>query len=227
MLYSESIQKAILTNNQGVRQLESGNFDCAREMFRDALESLKLAISRNTQTVAAGEDTSSSNGFQWSKNAPLHAELGLPAPAGSSFIFRRALIIVAVSEALPNGDLTEESTAIIYNLALSCLTSGFVSNSSKLIGTSQKFFDIVLAIRQRKNESNKLTGEVLLDTAICNNLGWIHGEFCNYQAAGEYFQQVSSRIVTLSQFGQLNEQDCQGFIMNLMLESFPQLAAAA
>lgn len=224
---STSVQKAILRNNQGVKHFESGNFDCAREMFRGALESIKLAVASNRERPSDGADTPSRNAFRWSKNAPLHAELGLPEPAGSSFIFRRALIVVAGSGEQPNTDLAEESTAIIYNLALSCLTSGFMRNSSKLLRTGQKFFEIVLAIRQRKCESKKLTGEVLLDTAVCNNLGWIHAEFCNFEAAKEYFQQVSSRIATLSRFGQVDAQDCQGFITNMMLETLPQLAAAA
>lgn len=233
MSSSLSVQKAISMNNQGVMYFESGHYDHAREMFTHALESIKKGIADQKTTVTDDNSSGSNNGFKWSDNAPLHTELGLPVPAGSSFIFRRALIVVPVvtngDENGNNADLAEESTAIIYNLALSCLVSGFLNNNSKLLSTSQKFFEIVLAVRQQKHKcaGNKLSSEMLLDAAICNNLGWIHSEFCNYGVARGYFQEVSSCLTTLSQFGQVNQQDCEGFITNLILDSHPQLAAAA
>jgi tetratricopeptide (TPR) repeat protein len=223
---SPNYQKAVATNNEGVKHFESGNYQQARDMFRHALECIKSSMV-DSQKAVNSTKSSPSNGLYWSKNAPLHSELNLSAPAGSSFIFRRALIIVPLSSHQLVSDLSEESTAIIYNLALSCLIAGFISNCSKLMRTGAQFFDIVLAIRQRKNESDKLSEEIFLDTAICNNLGWLHEEFCNYEKAQEYFQHVSSRLVTLSEGGFLDKQDCEGFITNLMLDSHPTLAAAA
>jgi hypothetical protein len=213
-----------------VQHFESGRFEQARDNFREALEDIKRSMADVKKSGnSLNHATDSSCGFQWSRNAPLHAELNLTVPAGASFLFRRALVIVPISRIPhPMTDLAGESTAIIYNLALSCLIFGFISNCSKLLRTAVKFFEIVLAIRHRKTGvSVKLREEVLLDTAICNNLGWIHGEFCDYDLASQYFQQVSSRLMTLSQGGFVDRQDCEGFITNLMSGAHPNLAAAA
>jgi tetratricopeptide (TPR) repeat protein len=225
---SSNYQHAVLMNNQGVQHFERGQFEQARDNFREALEAIKGSMVDAKPTVSS-HTTNASCGFRWSSDAPLHAELNLPVPAGASFIFRRALVIVPVSNIpQPMTDLSEESTAVIYNLALSCLVLGFVSNSSKLLRTGAKFFEIVLAIRCRKSESVKLGWEeVLLDAAICNNLGWIYGEFCDYALATQYFEQVSSRLNILGHGGFVCRQAYEGFITNLISGVHPHLAAAA
>jgi tetratricopeptide (TPR) repeat protein len=218
---------AVSLNNQGVVHFERGNYEKARTFFREALEAIKLSMNGVQQALYL-RGSKPSVGFQWSKNGPLHAELNLPVPAGTSFIFRRALVIVPVSGVVGvNAELQEESTAIIYNLALSYVISGFIGNCSDLLEKARKFFEIVLAMRQRRNEATKLDGERLLDTAICNNLGWLNEEFCDYKAAQECYHQVSARLIFLSRSGFLDKNDCEGFIANLVLDAHPSMAAAA
>lgn len=219
--------KAFSLNNQGVAHFENGNYDQARTLFREALEAIKLGMA-GLNTDAETSSSASNVGFQWSKNAPLHADLNLSVPAEASFIFRRALIIVPMANESPRpSSFHEESTGIIYNLALSYLVSGFLMNSSSLLNKARKFFEIVVAMRQRRNESSKLGGERLLDTAIWNNLGWISEEFCNYDVAQECYQQVSNRLVALSNSGAADKHDCEGFITNLVSDAHPKMAAAA
>jgi hypothetical protein len=223
---SPSYQNAICLNNQGVSQLESGNYEQARLLFRESLESIKVTMAEFTQNEsnAAGPSV----GFTWSKNGPLHAELGLPTPAASNFIFRRALLIHYSSESsLARSELTDESTAIIYNLALSHMMSGFLTNCSSLLERSRKFFEIVAVMRQRRTEPDKLVTEHLLDTAIFNNLGWINEEFCDYNAAQQFYHEVSARLGSLNHSGFVDQKDCEGFITNLVLDAHPDMAAAA
>ncbi|KAI2502065.1 hypothetical protein MHU86_12384 [Fragilaria crotonensis] len=223
---SSSYQNAIRLNNQGVLQFENGNYEHARLLFREALEAVKISMAAFSESD--GANAGPSVGFGWSKNGPLHAELGLPIPAASNFIFRRALVLLPSCEVLPTrAELTEESTAIIYNLALAHMISGFLTNCSSLLDRSRKFFEIVTAMRQRRTESAKLISEQLLDTAIYNNLGWINEEFCDYHAAQQFYHEVSARLGSLNHSGFVDQKDCEGFITNLVLDAHPDMAAAA
>jgi hypothetical protein len=219
-------QKAITLNNQGVAHLESGNYEQARLVFRDSLEGIKLSMDDQAPSFH-NNGSSQTVGFQWSNHGPLHSDLNTPVPGVSSFIFRRALVILPPPDAHSTADLPEESTAIIYNLALAYMLSGHITNCSSLLEKSRKFFEVVVAMRKRRSECDKLDGERLLDTAICNNLGWLNTEFCDYIAAQHCFQQVSTRLVSLSLAGFVEKQDCEGFITNLVVDPHPSMAAAA
>ena len=222
---SSAYQNAICWNNEGVTHFESGNYEEARVMFREALEAIKVSMAESNQESSntCGSDVR----FQWSANGPIHAELNLPVPAASNFIFRRALVIFTRSDTQSTADLPEESTAIIYNMALSYLLSGFLTNCSNLLDKARNFLDIVVAIRQRRSESAKLDGGCLLDTAICNNLGWLHEEFCDYGVAQQCYEEVSVRLGALKHSGFVEKQDSDGFIMNLVVNAHPNMAAAA
>ena len=222
---SSAYQNAICWNNQGVTHFESGNYEEARVMFTEALEAIKVSMAESNQgsSNTCGSDVR----FQWSANGPIHAELNLPVPAASNFIFRRALVIFTRSDTQSTADLPEESTAIIYNMALSYLISSFLTNCSSLLDTARKFLEVVVAMRQRRSESTKLDVECLLDTAICNNLGWINEEFCDYRAAQQWYDAVSTHFVALNHSGFVEKQDCDGFITNLFGNAHPNMAAAA
>ena len=128
---------------------------------------------------------------------------------------------------MANADLTEESTSIIYNLALAHMISGFLTNCSSLLERSRKFFEIAAVMRQRRTESAKIVTEQLLDTAIFNNLGWINEEFCDYNAAQQFYHEVSARLGSLNHCGYVDQKDYEGFITNLVLDAHPDMAAAA
>jgi tetratricopeptide (TPR) repeat protein len=226
-----SYHTAICFNNQGVTHFEQGNYEQARSMFRKSLEGIKVALAERSADASNNVSGASGPcvGFGWSKNGPLHADLNLPAPAAPNFIFCRALVIVPPSDDfLPQTDLPKESTAIIYNMALAYMLSGFLTNCSSLLEKGRKFLEIALAIRQRSgSEPAKLDGERLLDVAICNNLGWINQEFCDFETAQRCFHEVSARLGPLHDSGHIDKQDCEGFIANLVLDAHPNMAAAA
>lgn len=228
---TSSYQTAICFNNEGVAHFEQGNYEQARSMFRKSLEVIKITLAERTNATDASSSSNISGpsvGFAWSRNGPLHADLNLPAPAAPNFIFCRALVIVPPSDDfVPQTDLPQESTAIIYNMALAYMLSGFLTNCSSLLEKGRKFLEIALAIRQRRSESAKLDGERLLDVAICNNLGWINQEFCDFETAQQCFHEVSARLGPLHDSGHLDKQDCEGFIANLVLDAHPNMAAAA
>ena len=224
---SSSYQNAICLNNQGVTHFENGNYEQARLMFRQSLEGIKISLAE-CDAERSSNTSGPRVGFHWSMNGPLHADLNIPAPAAPNFIFRRALVIVLPSDDfLPVSDLPQESAAIIYNMALAYMLSGFLTNCSSLLEKGRTFLEIALVMRQRRSEPAKLDSERLLDVAICNNLGWINQEFCDYDTAQQCFHEVSDRLGPLHDSGLLDKQDCEGFITNLVLDAHPNMAAAA
>ena len=181
-------RRVVLLNNHGVNQLEHGNFHEARDIFLAAMEEIKLL----------GLDRKSITNFhpcvRWSRNALLIGELNIPGLAPCPFFFRRALAIV--SDLTPSPGLAVESVVIIYNCALSLLVDGFVTNTSKNLTTSRRLFEIAIAIQEQDlvSQQNRQPDQMLLHAAMCNNLGWIHGELCNYELAAHCFHVVVSSL---------------------------------
>lgn len=214
-MYSEAIK----LNNQGVALLSKGHFEDARHYFRDALDVIKSLLLASKDTFDYQQQDGLSVGFQWSSNAP-HYFTDI-----NSFVFGRALIIVPSSGCSKHG-YPEESTAIIYNIALGHHLLALERNCSNLMSKALKFYDIAKEIRRRKKESMKLEGEKLVDAAILNNIGQICIESFDYDNARRCFDQLSDRLLSLNRSGFLDANDCEGFMLNLLLEE-PNLAAAA
>jgi hypothetical protein len=213
---------AIQYNNEGVVRLESGDYRAARTLFKGALDTMTEAISSVADKEGFVEEYSTLC-FQWSCN-PRKRTLHEAKQAGSSFIYSRALYIPAAKNP-EEVDYSEESAAIVYNLALSFHLIGTESNSEALDKAIQ-FYEIASAIRSRKS----LTKLEVIDLALLNNMGQICVETFNYNAARVYFNDLSDRLASLNHCGFLTEcleqHDCDGFVLNVMIEE-PSLAAAA
>ena len=221
-------QLALIFNNHGVHQLESGNFHGARRMFLGAMEEIKLSCPRETPGLA-NRITNAKPRVKWSKNAQILGDMNTQIMWSDSFVFRRALVMEPIpDEHLPSHDFEVESTVIIYNCALSLLIDGFATNTSNLLTLAKQLFEIAL-IRETDARSRNQPNQEFLHAAICNNLGWIHGELCNYDFAAYYFNGVvgSMSMMDQSALERLNVHDSQGFIMNLFWSVHPYAAAAA
>ena len=201
----------IKLNNMGVDQFQCSNFQSAYALFRMALETMELA-SKGKQ-----EFQSASVGLQWTRNPPRHID------EQTHFVFQRALVIVFNK----SNSCSAESTAIIYNLALSAHMKGLITNSSALLEKALQWYQIALSITQRKEEDRKLWGEKLLDMGILNNISQIHCEFFRFDPAQTYSDEMSSRLISLMQSGTMDQDDCEGFIWNLRMGESLTLAPAA
>jgi tetratricopeptide (TPR) repeat protein len=213
---------AVRYNNEGVFRLEAGDYRAARSFFKRALDTMTDAITHDADDQDMdGEDLTL--GFQWSVN-PKKRALHEADQVGCSFVYSRALYISA-SKNIQKAEYTEESAAIVYNLALSFHLMGTENNSESMEKAIQ-FYEIASAIRSRKSQT-KLE---ILDLAILNNIGQICVECFNFNAARQCFNQLSNRLVFLNHSGILTDfleqNDCDGFVLNVMLEE-PSLAAAA
>jgi tetratricopeptide (TPR) repeat protein len=230
---------AIKINNNGVSQLEAGRFVHARNEFKSALDTIKEAVVQAQKGFECNTNYSSKGNsvtFRWGNNPAKHPQ-HIPIESvlvsiDSSFVYKRALRISPTDTGPSESTLSEESAAIVYNLALAYHLMG-LEGAASLLEKSLKFYQIAFAINVRKGDSshsNKLTGGVnLINLAILNNSGQINHELLDYAASRQCFRLLSSRLHLLSNFGfqgVLEENDCKGFILNLML-SEPDIAAAA
>lgn len=211
---------ALIQNNSGVVALEKGDFSNARDSFRKALDIL-------TEIIARKELSQSSCAFQWSRNAPVFST----SAAQMTFVYKRALLMVpsenSVDDATRNNDMEfgEESSAIVYNLALSYHLMGLSANRSDILERAMNFYSICNNIR-KANNGGKMD---IIDLALLNNVGQAQHEFCNYSTARECFDLLTKRLQLLNNHGMialLERCDCDGFVLNAMLEE-PTMAAAA
>jgi hypothetical protein len=218
---NRTYRTAVNLNNQGVSLLSKGNFDAACNSFKNALDAIKSVVTVvSTTNVDHQQEVELNVGFEWSTNAPLHFSDVM------SFVYRRAMIIVSSSGYSERG-YPEESTAIIYNLALSFHLSALERNCSSLMNKALKFYQIAEAIRNCSIVSKKLEeGDRLVDAVILNNMGQICMECFDFGNAQRCFSQLSAKLVALSQRRSLEHNDCEGFMLNLLLKE-PSLAAAA
>jgi len=210
---------AINLNNDGVAFFSRGDFEEASHSFKGALEAMKsliiLDVGFNADQYAQYETNVE---FQWSGNPPSHFS------DEASFVYRRALIIVP-SSGYPSHGCQEESRAIIFNTALSYHLLALQRNCSRIMARSLSLYQIADDFGKRKDEP-KLEGEKLVEAVILNNVGQLCIECYNYDIARRCFNELSKRIISLNQSGYLEKCDCEGFLLNLLLEE-PTLAAAA
>lgn len=224
---SELYINALVHNNSGVLRLESGNFEGARDSFRNALDTLSQAVSLGVTTYECNAT------FQWSNNAPLINNNSSTPEAQMTFVYKRAVVMIPGGDEQQTTkstsfDFSEESAAILFNMALTHHLMGLAANRTDILERSLKFYEISNSIRQHKDQKAPQHLDVL-DLAIANNVGHAQHEFCNYGTARECFDLVTSRLQQLNCQGMictLEQCDCEGFVLNAMMEQ-PTLAAAA
>lgn len=205
--------------------IQAGNYSSARITFKKALHLIKAKVERRKRKL----DGVSPAAFRWSSNSPLPAEQRhAESPAGSSFVYRRALLIIP-SDFSGAHNCHPETAAMLYNLSLSFHIEGQLSNNSSLLDKAMKAYKIALTIRKRRNVCRKLQSDRLLDVAINNNMAMIHQEFMEFQSARVCFGHVSRALRSLGNAGFLEQTELQGIVLNLMMGRQNQntLAAAA
>lgn len=217
MVNSSYYDRALDLNDKGVSQFEYGNFTKARELFKSALQTMKLASS-----ALDNGDISGTVALQWTKNLPLHIE------KQNIFVFQRALKMRSIKGASGGGGAAS-STAIIYNLALSTQMEGIVASSSSLLMKAGQCYKLAHTIRERaKNKGVKFSSsEALFDMAILNNLSQIYCEFFQFDHAQACLRGLAQIFNQLEDSAFLEQQDSQGFSWNLQMAESLTFAPAA
>mmetsp|Transcript_25 Transcript_25/g.35 ORF Transcript_25/g.35 Transcript_25/m.35 type:complete len:231 (-) Transcript_25:56-748(-) len=218
--------KAVILNNEGAAMIEVGNFVGSRIAFKKALHLLR-SIEQPEKQPRQCESRSTVH-FRWSSKTALSSKHHLNCSNSSSFIYRRALLILPSNTSESNSCHTAETATILYNLSLSLHLEGHISNTSSLLKRSIKAYRITLLFQKKVNLQNKFRGGGLLGVAINNNMAMVHQEFMEYSAAHDCFSAVSRGMRRLRITGHLEHNEYQGLILNLMMNTqHKNLAAAA
>mmetsp|Transcript_31110 Transcript_31110/g.51384 ORF Transcript_31110/g.51384 Transcript_31110/m.51384 type:complete len:225 (-) Transcript_31110:44-718(-) len=209
-LYTE----AITLSNQGVAMIEAGNYKNARATFKKALGLMKSNVQGSGKRQLGGE---SSVSFRWSSNTLLPAEkLHAESSAGSSFVFRRSLLIIPATFHGTH-DCYPETAAMLYNLSLSFHFEGQLTNNSTLLEKAMRAYSVAATIRRRRKGCRKLQSDRLVDIAISNNMAMIHQEFMDFDKARSCFAKISRALRSLGSGSFLDQTEYQGLVLNLMM----------
>ena len=220
---SNTYSEAVTLNNQGVAMIEAGNYSNARATFKKALHLIKVNTAGNGKKQLCGE---SSVAFRWSSTSRLPAERQDESLSGSSFVYRRALLIIPSDFSGGNSCYTE-TAAMLYNLSLSFHIEGHLKNNSTLLDKAMQVYKIALAIHKRRKVCRKLKDDRLLDVAINNNMAMIHQDFMEFERARVCFVSVSRALRSLGNSGFLEQTEYQGLVLNLMMGRHEITLAAA
>lgn len=217
MVNSSHYDRALDLNDKGVSQFECGDFTKARELFKSALQAMKLA------SLDKGDISGRTVALQWTKNPPL------PVEKQNIFVFRRALKMMSMKGARDGGGGAASSTAIIYNLALSTQMEGIVASSSSLLMKAGQCYKLAHTIRERaRSKGVKFSScEALFDMAILNNLSQIYCEFFQFDHAQACLRGLAQSLNQLEDSAFLEQQDSQGFSWNLQMAESLTFAPAA
>ena len=222
---SEVYINALISNNNGALAMEKGNFEVAKNSFRKALALITSIASLETRSTSRCMSV-------WSNNAPLKMkDVCCTAEGQATFVFKRSLILLPESSNDPLGPAplnldgyAQESAAVVFNIALSHHLIALSTNRSDMLERALKFYEFANSIRQRQDASMEI-----IDLALLNNVGQAQHEFCNYSTARECFDMLTKRLILLKRQGAirvLEKCDCNGFVLNSMMEQ-PTMAAAA
>ena len=211
---------AMQLNNKGAHALEFGDFRMAHDCFKAALDTMTTTIPK---TEDLNDIEESDVIFRWSNNPPETRYF----QNEKQFVFGRALIIIPATNIDYVIDFSQESAAIVFNLAVVFHLIGLQLNRSDCLQRATNFYEIANSIRRRAGFCCEQNNIEILDVSILNNCGAIYQESCDYEAASRCFDMVAKQ---LRKFGclmsQMTREDCDGFTMNCMMQQ-PQLAAAA
>jgi tetratricopeptide (TPR) repeat protein len=221
------IRKIIQLNNEGVRCLDAGNHERARDIFKVALQrTTQVLIGRAEPTQEAKEM------FLYNhRNAiervpispmPIHPE----DEPGRTYVFSYALTL---NEDCPQLDVSapdyclRETIVIMFNLALVHHWRGINLQVSSLLPKALKLYEMALNLVKRSQFPE--TNLILL--GLLNNCGQIHHELAQYNQSSDCFKSLKDLLVA-GAANSVDDKDVQdGFLLNLLFLDAPQNAAAA
>ena len=228
-------------NNQGVAQLENGQYTCALMCFKEALETLKQLIEDPTVNTDSANTNCPERPFQWSNR---HERLSSNTCCDGkrqdmAFIFERAIVLVPPGlENCEKYYSTTEFSALLYNFALTNHILGLNGEHSLSITCLTKalaLYDMAISLIQIEADEVKMRStSAMLAVAILNNMGQIQQELGMFDSASTSFELLLQEWLCLTGEGQaapsrfMDESDRKGVCMNLYLYSHtPNTAPAA
>ena len=211
--------RAIALNNQGALLFEAGKLKQAHDSFRLAMDSITKGMTKKGETDCS---QNGETGYAWSCNPclPLHAA------QPSTFVYQHAITLRAADLA-SMAECQLESAAIVWNMGLCFFIMGLANPKDRYLRRALKFYELARVIRRIGHRGS----QEMIDLALLNNIGQIHCEFLEYAEARSWFNLVSEHLALLHHTGfmtnRVEPQDCDGFVMNVLMAEEPTCSAAA
>ena len=239
---SHTATVATSLNNEGISQVEMGNYEAAAASFSKGLSIVKQALSSNDwenlssrpfqETQSSAEETPA---CQFCK---LHSseiimdcdddddEKDLSAQEG--FVFKDPIMVLPQSMASPSYAFFVKLSFIqLYNLALTHhLCALHRANPEPFFRKALSLYELAYTIHV--SEDVELT--ILQSMAIVNNLGQLHRKLDDFEKSQQCFENLLTTLMFVRDCGeQDNQHMLDGFLSNVMylILCGPKAAAAA
>jgi hypothetical protein len=212
----QSIESAILLNNQGVALLLSDNDVDAVDALTQSVKLMKQELLK----LSNGENTTASRNIAYST-------VEFPGmDDGKNYIFSQAIALSQVLEFIPNEcDIRIYSAVVIYNLALGQHAVGKRGDEVCLV-KAEKLYAMVLKLLEDPSCKNRMS--VVVKLASINNLSQLRFERGDFELAREGLAHVSRFLRTSQASGPfMDEPEIQILLMNVLLLKAPKIAPAA
>lgn len=228
------LHQIIESNNNGIRCLEAGRYDPAKDFF-------KLALEQITQILHLFKDHANQTSQGLAPVTPpsiIHVPIseslvGEMISVKSSYIYRYALTLEIDREGRPGVD---QSTVVYqYSLPLAIVIMfnlGFVHHfhttqepqSQDVLIKALRLYEMAWSLVQR-SQLEYFSNQCPYVLGILNNMGAIYHELEQYDQARDCF--VALKSLLLNGAG-VNEADAaHGIMMNVMFLEKPYIAPAA
>jgi hypothetical protein len=216
-----NFHQAIELNNEGTSLLAGGEEELAITIFKSALALMKSGICGHHIEEDAHETS-----LDTSSESVLHVSpVTFPCPAlvEDYFIYSHALRVR--SSGCSQKDMDFLSSVIIFNMALLYNIRGIRANSSSLQNRGLQLYGMSLGLME--NLASKCLDSILLRVVCLNNMSQItfnQGDFEKARLMLNHLQYLMSRNPRTNVF---DENEVQGFMLNVMLMHPPTAAQAA
>lgn len=242
------IHRVIDLNNRGVQFLEAGDHELARISFKEALERTTYLLNLKQEaedrlgrdafleqfSIAQDPYCCDENGNCSIQSSPEMRNINQPriqrVPISTtltsrdtgSFIYSHALMLSRACCTSPASDeyCHRESAVIMFNLALVHHWRGMHFGVTSLLPKALKLYEMSYSLIQ-----NGATFSHHLVLALLNNMGQIHHELTQYEAAEHCFKNLKDLLGGSQIYA--DGDDVQGFLMNIMFLEAPGMAPAA
>lgn len=212
----ESQREAIALNNEAVSLISTGNYPDAISKLIYALDSFKrlmntrLDLQERQVAVTSSLDAFMKEGYHPCTDC-------IPQENEQNYLYQRAILIPEAQCGHTYRETVLASCIVVFNLALAHHLSSSLIEAVQLYELS---FNIQL--------QEQLDDNVFYTLAVVNNLGLVHRLLRDEEASGKCFQHVLATLMLLTECGQANMGQLDGFFCNVAcLISEPSAASAA
>lgn len=211
-----SQRAAIAQNNEAVSLIANGDYASGISNLFDALNSFKELMHATSYLRDFQAPMTSSLDDCMKEGYHTYTET-IPQDDERNYLYQRAILIPQVERAFTYQENVMASCIIVFNLAL-------VHHLSSSLVKAIQLYELSFSIQLEEQFENN----VLFTVAVINNLGLAHRLLRDEETSGKCFEHVLATLMLLTDCGQANTRQWDGFFFNVTcLISEPSVAPAA